>query len=250
MIPNNFYFWISFRNNLLNNSIALKGKALISDHQFLTARGLSSLLQDQTELHVEVLSEWNPKSIIEIIRNQKPDLFILDYLAFDDGEDFLLELLRKFPETTLLGITADTDHRRIRRMINHGIKGLLTKNCQSEEILTAVRTLLKSNRFYCNRVLDVLVNHEEPSPNLSNQPLSEREMQILQLIAEGFSTSEIADSLSISVHTVNSHRKNMLKKLELKSPIQLVTWAIENGWVRTTGTGDQSEFIGITRNSD
>jgi DNA-binding NarL/FixJ family response regulator len=209
------------------------GKILIADHQFLTAHGLRSLLQQKTAMQVLSIHSTENEEIFGQIRVERPTLLILDYLHFEDGESFIFEIQNAFPDLEILGITSDTNHERIRRLINKGVKGLLTKFCQAEEILTAVNALLAHNRFYCNRVLDVLVHKEVSPTDKGVGMLSQREKEVLQLIAEGFSTNEIADKLAISIHTVNSHRKNMLKKLELKSPIQLVTFALENGLVQS-----------------
>jgi two-component system, NarL family, response regulator NreC len=130
---------------------------------------------------------------------------------------------RRIPENLLLVIREAQDVVSIRRSIQSGIRGLVTIHCSEKEILHAARTVAQGERFFCSKVLDALVDTPENPASL----ISDREKQVLDLIAKGKTTSEIAVNLSISVHTVNSHRKNMLKKLNLKSPVQLVTFAIE-----------------------
>lgn len=130
---------------------------------------------------------------------------------------------KRIPDNVLLVIRETQDVASIRRSIQSGIRGLVTIHCSEKEILHAARTVALGERFFCSKVLDALVD----SPENPSSLVSDREKQVLDLIAKGKTTSEIALQLNISVHTVNSHRKNMLKKLNLKSPVQLVTFAIE-----------------------
>jgi DNA-binding NarL/FixJ family response regulator len=130
---------------------------------------------------------------------------------------------RQLPENLLFLIRESQDMSSIRRIIQQGVRGIVTVHCSEKEILHAARTVAQGDRFFCSRVLDALIDTPENPASL----ISEREKQVLHLIAKGKTTSEIANELNISIHTVNSHRKNMLKKLNLKSPVQLVTFAIE-----------------------
>lgn len=200
---------------------------LIADHQFLTREGLYSSLKQESDLTVLTVDNW-----LEIQRsdlNDIPDVLILDY-----GESELNSENRTQLKTlvdsyhNLLIISANENKDTIREVINLGVKGFLTKNCQRDEIITAIKMISQGSRFFCDTVLEIIM--EQPKvPKKQSNTLSAREFEILKLIATGSSTAEIAEKLHISVHTVNSHRKNILKKLELKSPTQLVAYAHETG---------------------
>ncbi|MEQ8926232.1 MAG: response regulator transcription factor [Fulvivirga sp.] len=207
----------------------MKQSILILDPQFLTRNGLFHLLYniDGLELDMkEKLEEVNDPSTYTII--------ITDYLepyTSKEKVDFRDKFLPNYAEKLLI-ISSDTDKQRIKSIITSGAKGYLTKDCDPDEILSAVEMISKGNRFYCNRVLEMLSHIDGNDPNnCEPADLSKREMEVLQLIAKGYRTADIAEELFISIHTVNSHRKNILKKLRLKTPTQLVAYALEIGLV-------------------
>ena len=116
-----------------------------------------------------------------------------------------------------------------------GVKCILTKGCSKQEILNAIHSISMGNRFYCNRILDqVMTRPETDEVTCEPADLSPREFEVLQLITKGNRTTDIADKLNISVHTINSHRKNILRKLNLKSPTELIVYAMESGMTKMT----------------
>ncbi|MEO9965456.1 MAG: response regulator transcription factor [Reichenbachiella sp.] len=113
-----------------------------------------------------------------------------------------------------------------------GIRGILTTHCDAQEIKNALESIRLGKRFYCGDILDVLM--QPPTPEKSNKNLeilSNREIEVLKWVAKGLTTTQIADQLHVSTHTINSHRKNMLKKLELASPVELIVYAVKKGLV-------------------
>ena len=136
--------------------------------------------------------------------------------------------------TNVLVITNEDKREHIKPLLDMGIKGIVTKQCSQSEILNAIESVSKNTRFYCNRILDVLIENEQEAKEVDCEPtdLSPREFEVLQLITKGHKTVQIADELNVSVHTINSHRKNILKKLNLKSPTELIVYAMETGLVR------------------
>ncbi|MEO9854204.1 MAG: response regulator transcription factor [Reichenbachiella sp.] len=113
-----------------------------------------------------------------------------------------------------------------------GIRGILTTHCDAQEIKTALESIRLGKRFYCGDILDVLMQPLAPvQPTKSDDLLSTREIEVLKWVAKGLTTNQIADQLNVSTHTINSHRKNMLKKLELASPVELIVYAVKKGLV-------------------
>lgn len=215
-----------FRINL-NNILQLS--LLIVDPQYLTRQGLFHLLDKEKHIRVTAFESFPSNEELETY-----DVIIIDYLDPYTYKVRLgqVEYLLNNPSSRYLIISSDQSRNRIRNLIDSGVNGYLTKDCQPEEILAAVEMISKSNRYYCNKVLEILVRREENNPeDYLPTILSLRELEVLKLIATGFSSIKMAEKLHISVHTINSHRKNLLKKLSLTSPTQLVAYAHEKGLV-------------------
>lgn len=199
----------------------------IYDPQFLTREGVKKLL----ELH-EVVREAQILNTELKLEDQvyqlQPDLLVLEYKGEQNIQPDTLERIKsKRPKLKTLIISEDDDPLIIRQMISSGAEGFLTKQCSNKEINAAINAIAEGGKFYCERVIDIITNHDLPNP----MELSDREMQVIRYVGKGYSSEKIADELNVSIHTVNSHRKNVLKKLGLKSPTELIVYAVKQGWV-------------------
>tara|TARA_Y100001972_G_scaffold128472_1_gene189338 strand:- start:4862 stop:5500 length:639 start_codon:yes stop_codon:yes gene_type:complete len=205
---------------------------LISDFQYLTREGLIRMIEADPGLSLLGTVD-DAKQLIEETNERHPNVLIMDYQSKDPSN---LELMKKVIDTEaskLLIITNENKREHIQSLLDLGIKGIVTKSCSKDEILNAIKSVSKDSRFYCNRVLDTLMDQEEEKEiNCDPTVLSQREYEVLKLITKGYKTTEIADELYVSVHTINSHRKNILKKLNLKSPTELIVYAMETGLVK------------------
>lgn len=137
------------------------------------------------------------------------------------------------PAIDLLLVVDLEDHALIQELKEMGIRGILTTHCEAQEIKNALDNIRLGKRFYCGDILDVLIqpNETEVLPAKSDEILSTREIEVLECVVKGLTTSQIAEELHVSTHTINSHRKNMLKKLNLTSPVELIIYAIKSGIV-------------------
>lgn len=208
-------------------------KVMLSDFQFLTREGLVRMLEQHKEFDLVGVQE-GPEGLLETVLEKYPDVLLLDYQSQDP---ILISLLKKILQsraTNVLIITNDDKQEQIQNLLSMGIKGIVTKSCSKREIINAIHAVAKNNRFFCNRILDIVVNQNNQNDEENCEPtdLSPREYEVLKLITKGFKTVEIADKLNVSVHTINSHRKNILKKLKLKSPAELIVYAMESGLVK------------------
>ncbi|MEM9324003.1 MAG: response regulator transcription factor [Bacteroidota bacterium] len=205
----------------------------LSDFQFLTRQGFEALIERQSDF-VLAGAEEDLEELPALVRETDPDVLVIDYRPSD--KDFLnrLERLKEVAGSKLLIITGDTDRARMKSILKTGVKGMVTKTCSEQEIINSIYAVAEGNRFYCNKVLDVVMEDtEQPEDeNCAPTDLSPREYEVLQLITKGLTTTLIADELHVSVHTINSHRKNILKKLNLRSPTELIVYAMESGIVR------------------
>ncbi len=210
-----------------------KIKVLVSDFQFLTREGLVHLVTEKDEFELCGVVQ-GAEEVMKWVLLEHPDVLLMDY---DNHDPILKSLLNQVIEsraTNVLIITNEDRREHIKPLLDMGIKGIVTKQCSQNEILNAIDSLSRNNRFYCNRILDLLIENEQDPKEIEIEPsdLSPREMEVLRLITKGHKTVQIADELNVSVHTINSHRKNILKKLNLRSPTELIVYAMETGLVR------------------
>ena len=205
--------------------------AVIADPVFLVREGFKRVTENVKDFTVKgeitKASEfWNK------IKSLNPDLLILDY---DHPDFFSIEDLKKIdeysPGTKILIISNHNKKENILKAVRTGALGYLTKECGEEEIIGALEAVSKGEKFFCNKILDVILEKHLKRDDDECKPaaLSMREIEIIQLVVKGFSNREIADKLFLSIHTVYTHRKNIMRKLKIKSPVELVLYALNSG---------------------
>ena len=205
---------------------------LLADFQYLTRQGIVSLLDSLPNFHI-IHQISASRELKQAIDQTKPDLVILDVARTDD--DLITDLgeLKRTSKTKFLVISNNQDKESIRKLLDMGIKGIVTKNCSQQEITNALVSVSKNKRFFCNKILDLVIEEQNTEDDITSANLTKRELEILKLIASGNKTNQIAELLFLSIHTINTHRKNILKKLNMGSPTELVVYAINNGIVKT-----------------
>lgn len=172
------------------------------------------------------------------LQSKSYDLVILD----PDAQGYFkpssaIELKQKFPKQKLL-IISDTIHQsEVLKILEKGVQGYLTRQCDVDEITHAIFAIAKGEKFYCNKVLDIILHKqfstEEEEENCEPTVLTERENEITALVASGLTNKDIAEKLHLSPHTVHSHRKNIIKKLGVKSVSELTVYAISVGLIES-----------------
>lgn len=208
-------------------------QVLIGSSNYLTGLGVSTLIKEHNFFQ-PVVVETN-EQFLEKLEILEPKALIL--VVEDASGNFLDQVLglQIKQSMSLLAIIQNKSNSIVDRLIKTGFKNIITSECGKKDFTKAVKSLAVGDRFLSQNVIDVLLATEKESthPASSEVKLSAREREVLQLIVDGFKTQEIADELHVSVHTINSHRKNMLKKLGLKSPIELIVYALEQGLVKS-----------------
>lgn len=172
--------------------------------------------------------------LVETVTTSQPKLVVID---ISDKDRELIPKLKKLKETTtssFLVISNSQTRDSIQQLLGMGIKGILTKNCSEEEIINGLRAVAQGNRFFCNNILELVVDNPDKEDNCEPTNLTPREYEVLELITKGKTTAQIAEELHLSVHTINSHRKNILRKLNMNSPAELIVYALESGIVRAS----------------
>lgn len=204
-----------------------KIKVLIADDHQLVRKGFVAILQgiEQVELLAEAA---NGREVMEVFkRGQRPDVVLLDYeMPLMNGQETLEQIKRDYFGTKVILLTMLNEHSIIQKALENGADGFLFKNTSIEELATAIRKVYAGEKYYAAEVTLSLLqksNHDNAAA-LSN--LSEREVEVLKLVAQGFSSTEIGQQLFISPRTVDTHRNNLIQKLEVKGIAGLVQFAI------------------------
>lgn len=208
---------------------------LLADNQPLTAAGLMYFLADRNDLKI-VEQVRHRDQFKYLVTQHQPHLLIVDYNLNDYVTiDDVRAVKDISPSTNVLVISADDNKARILSVLQTGVIGYLTKDCNREEILIAVQSTSKGEKYFCHKILDIIMERHFTSEPETNDfsSLTTRETEILKLIASGKSTQQVADELFLSPHTVHTHRKSIIKKLNIKSPTQFVIYALDMGLIKS-----------------
>ncbi len=195
--------------------------------------GLRGLLDNGEQYPVvDCADEGN--LLTQLDRSPVSLLIINDVRVGEELKNLVLRVRERFKSLPMLLIADTSDSAAVLQSIDGGIQGFLTKECDGDEILHAIHALVKGERFFCNNVLNILLNRnliedEDCSPTA----LTEREVEITREIAAGLTSKQIADKLHISTHTVQTHRKNIMRKLQVGSVSELILYAIRTGLVKS-----------------
>jgi len=209
-------------------------KIIIVDDHTLFRNGLHILLNNIKNYKV-VEEAANGKEFIEILdKGTEVDLVLLDInMPVMDGIEAAKIALSKRPDLKIITLSMYGEEDYYYKMVDAGVKGFLLKNSDMNEVKTALETVYDGGNYFSSELLQNLVtnlrtNKEKKKPE---NELSEREVEVLILICQGFNNQEIADQLFISKRTVDKHRANILEKSQCKNTAQLVMYAIKNKMV-------------------
>ena len=210
-------------------------KILVVDDHAVVRSGLMMLLHGKHNM--EVIGEAaDGEEGIQAAQLLKPDVVLMD-LNMPHGMDGLTattELRRLMPDLAILILTMHDDDEYLFRAIHAGASGYILKSAPHEELLTAIRSVAAGNAYLyptaTKRLMNEYIERLKHGENTDTfESLSEREKEVLALIAKGFSNKEIAEQLIISVKTVESHKSNVMEKLGLKTRPELVKFAVKKG---------------------
>lgn len=191
--------------------------------------------QLEEEPHMRVVAQVdNGRDAIESARELSPDVALMDIdMPGLNGVEATGQILQENPRIKVIGVSVHSDRSTIMRMFSAGAVGYLPKKCALEELIQAIKTVA-ANKVYVSPsvarvVVEHFVSHHPVKEAMQIKALSRREREVLQSIAEGRSTKEIAFDLKVSVKTVESHRKNIMDKLQLYSVAELTKFAVREG---------------------
>ena len=196
-------------------------KVFIVDDHYMVVEGIRSLLQHEKSI------DWtghamNADSCMAFLRQSQPDVILMDInLPDKSGIDLCKEVKTMYPEVFIVGLSTFNQQSFIRKMMDNGASGYVLKNATQQELMDAVNTVMKGKTFMSDEVSQVMRKSQAGSVPV----LTRREKEVLELIAEGLTNNEIAEKIFVSASTVDTHRKNLLAKLEAKNTAELVKLA-------------------------
>lgn len=195
---------------------------IVDDH-YMVVEGIRSLLQHEKGI------EWTghastAASCLAFLAQRQPDVILMDInLPDKSGIDLCKEVKEKYPSVFIVGLSTFNQQSFIQKMVTNGASGYVLKNASQEELMEAITTVIKGKTYFSDEAAQAL----RKSTNGETPVLTRREVEILGLIAEGMTNNEIAQQLFISVTTVDTHRKNLLAKFEVKNTAALIRMATQ-----------------------
>ena len=209
-----------------------KNNVIIADSQYLVVETLKSLIGDDAGYSIAGVADTQ-SDLYKLLETVRSGLLITDFANIDyDGTDDLKNIRQKYPQISVLILTNAITKQEFSGLTKLGIRNIIYKTADKDELFSAIESTLKGRKFYSDEVLDLFLDPNE-SKYIPEDPkyLTASEIEIVKLIANGMTTKEIASKRNISYHTVNTHRKNIFKKVEVSNASELIILAIKAGWI-------------------
>jgi two-component system response regulator NreC len=210
-------------------------KVLLADDHQIVRHGLRSLLSAEPDI-VVVGEADNGRAVIRLVQELSPQVVIMDISMPDlNGIEATRQILNDFSGVKVIALSMHSDSLFVLNMFKAGASGYLLKDCALEELVKAVRTVMNRKIYLSPSISDIVIKDfvigwsPEDSSSSAYSILTAREREVLQLMAEGKTTNQIAESLCISVKTVEAHRKQLMTKLDIHSVAELTKYAIRQG---------------------
>ena len=210
--------------------MAERSKILIADSQYLVTQSLTQLIESEKRYELCGIAD-NRNNLVKLLNDQSPDLLITDvYLIDYDSLDDLRSILSDHPGLSLLVLANQINNAEMGRLLKSGIKNISLKTDGKEDLLLSIDMALKHKKHLSEQLLELIIQSGEEKNHASGPSgLTQSELEIVRLIAEGFTTKEIALKKHISFHTVMTHRKNIFRKLEINNVTELIRFAVRQG---------------------
>jgi DNA-binding NarL/FixJ family response regulator len=207
-------------------------KILVADDHALLRKALIQLIKDEFP-EAEIKEAENGQVALDNLRKEKFSIAILDMTMPErDGMDVLKQLPAHNITTPVLVLSMHPEELYAQRILRAGGSGYLSKDCNPEELILAIQTILKGEHYISRSFagkLATIFSGKSPQEEMLHEKLSDRELQVLKLYAQGKTTNEISDILSITINSVSTYKGRIRDKLHLKSSADLIRFAIDNG---------------------
>ncbi|HOG17158.1 MAG: Oxygen regulatory protein NreC [Syntrophaceae bacterium PtaU1.Bin231] len=217
----------------------MKVRVLLADDHHIFRDGLRTLIEKEVGMEVVAEAE-NGRKAVKLAEKLAPNVVIIDVSMPDmNGIEATRKIVTETPGIKVIALSMHSDRRFVLGMLEAGASGYLLKDCAFGELAVAIRQVMTGNTYLSPKIADVVVKgylHKtsDDAPEKAGL-LTSREREILQLIAEGLSTKEIAAHVCLSIKTVETHRRNIMEKLDMRSVAELTKYAIREGLVVVDG---------------
>jgi DNA-binding NarL/FixJ family response regulator len=208
-------------------------KILLADDHKITRDGLKALLESQKNMIVIGEAE-NGRQAVRLASDLAPDVIVMDINMPElNGIEATRQIIAELPETKIIALSMYSDKRYVVGMLKAGVSGYLLKNCAFDELVSAITAVVANQNYMSQKIANTVMkdyaNILESSDSSPASMLTAREREVLQLIAEGLKTKDIATRIHVSVKTVETHRQQVMRKLNAKSVAELTKIALREG---------------------
>ena len=215
----------------------MKKQILIADSEEVFRKGLNSVLTEN--YNIDIYEVCSSKELFALDSLKKIDVILIDYTSDGFNITDISKINTTFSNIKILAITPYINSQTIIQAVKTGVFSYVKKNCSAKEIIESIDETFSGRKFYCREIIkkmseesiDIVNCKSEYFVNEEFIALSDRELEVIKYIAEGYTNAQIAAILYISNHTVNTHRKNILKKLSVNNTVGVVMHAIKTGLV-------------------
>ncbi len=210
-------------------------RILLADDHKLIRDGLRALIAGEKDMSV-VAEAGDGRKAIELASVHTPDIVVMDInMPGLNGIDATKSILKINPGIKVIALSVHSTNRFVKEMLKAGVSGYLVKHCAYEELATAIRVVMKDKPYLSSQIIGTVMENYatdfQPDKSSVFSLLSSRERETLQLVAEGLTSEDIGSRLFISKKTVSSHRRQIMKKLNLNSVAELTRYAISEGLI-------------------
>jgi two-component system response regulator NreC len=208
-------------------------KILLADDHKITRDGLKSMLESQKNMIVIGEAE-NGRQAVRLALDFAPDVIVMDINMPElNGIEATRQIIAELPDTKIIALSMYSDKRYVVGMLKAGVSGYLLKNCAFDELVSAITAVVGNQNYMSQKIADTVMkdyaNILESKDSSPASTLTAREREVLQLIAEGLKTKDIALRIHVSVKTVETHRQQIMRKLNAKSVAELTKIALREG---------------------
>lgn len=212
-------------------------KIILADSNELIRIGMRAVLGSEKDLEI-VGEATNNDELLSLVKNFGSDIILIDYTSYGFSIDIIPKVISRFPNVSFVAITPEQSAQTLVNALRSGVKSYVKKDCDVSEIINSVKETGRGNKFFCGQILETIqrasIDVEDIDfESFSCEPvlLSERENEIIVYIAEGQTNAQIAETLFLSNHTINTHRKNIMAKLGVKNTAGIVMYAVKTNLV-------------------
>lgn len=208
-------------------------RIILADDHKITRDGLRAMLDQQSGMEVVGVAE-NGRQAIRMASELEPDVVVMDISMPElNGIEATRQIKADLPDTKVIALSMYSDRRYVAGMLKAGVSGYLIKNCAFDELVNAITAVINNQSYLSPDIADTVMKDyahilEKENPTATSI-LTTREREVLQLIAEGIPTKEIANRMHVSVKTVETHRQQLMRKLKVKSVAELTKIALRDG---------------------